>query len=510
MGRSGFYITTAIDYVNAKPHLGHAVEKVGADCMARYRRLCGESVRFTIGTDEHSGNVAKRAAEEGLTPREYCDRMVESFTEAWRGLLISYDDFVRTTEERHHVSVARMMQALHDGGWIYKGDYEGWYCVSCESFYKESDLAEGNCPVHGTRPEWIKEKNYFFALSRFRDRLLAHVKENPGFILPATRRNEILSLLEGGLLDVSASRASVKWGIPLPFDPTQITYIWFDALTNYLTSCGYGEKDSESAGFWPADVHVIGKDITRWHCVVWPAMLMGAGVELPRSVFAHGFLNIEGEKISKTRGNVIYPGELVARYGSDAVRYYLLREVKFEQDGNFSQEGFVQRVNSDLANNLGNLLSRTSAMVAKYRDGALPGWRPGTSMDGGIPEMIPLVYRSYVTAMDAFDFSGALEAVFSLLDRANRLVEETAPWKLARDPSRSADLDVVLYTLCDTLRAAAIMLLPHIPSAAETMLVQLGMSSYVRDARLDDAARFGLCPEGGVLPRGPALFPRVE
>lgn len=510
MGKSGFYITTAIDYVNARPHLGHAVEKVGADCMARYKRLAGERVRFTIGTDEHSGNVAKQAAQEGLSPKEYCDRMVETFVQAWRALHISYDDFVRTTEERHHRSVARMMQALYDGGWIVKGDYEGWYCVSCESFYKETDLVAGNCPVHGTRPEWIKEENYFFTLSRFQERLLRHIRENPRFILPPARRNEMLALLEEGLRDVSASRASVEWGIPLPFDPSQVTYIWFDALTNYLTSCGYGEGDPELGGFWPADVHVIGKDITRWHCIVWPAMLMGAGVEPPRSVFAHGFLNVEGEKISKTRGNVIYPGDLVSRYGADAVRYYLLREVRFDQDGNFSHEGFVQRFNSDLANNLGNLLSRTVSMLFKYREGMVPRWRSGTAMDGGIPGMLPGVFKEYVAAMEEFRFADALAGVFSLLDRANRLVEETAPWKLAREKGREEDLDVVLYTLCDTLRAAAIMLLPHIPASAAKILVQLGMSSYLAQARLEDASRFGLCPEGASVTRGPALFPRVE
>ena len=376
-----FYLTTAIDYANGRPHLGTAYEKITADVIARYQRLCGVETHFLMGLDEHSLNVYRKAREQGLDPLAYCDRMAAIFVDVWRRLDISFDDFIRTTEPRHRVSVQAMTSKIQAAGDIYEGVYEGWYCVSCEAFKPEKDLIDGLCPIHRTKPDWIREKNHFFRLSAYRDRLLAHIHANPAFIEPESRRNEILSLLDGGLEDISISRAGQPWGIPVPYDPSSVIYVWFDALINYITAVGYGTDPAQLAKWWPADLHVVGKDITRFHTVVWPAMLMSAGEALPRQVFGHGWVHFKGEKMSKSLGTAIDPLEAVDRLGADPLRLYLVKEVVYGADGDFSWERFEERYNADLANNLGNLVSRVSAMAHRYRQGRLrPAGAPADTL----------------------------------------------------------------------------------------------------------------------------------
>ena len=363
-----FYLTTAIDYVNSRPHLGTAYEKIGADVIARYKRLSGVETRFLMGNDEHSQNVFRKARELGSIRTPTATRWSTAFREVWAKLSISFDDFIRTTEPRHRAAVQRMAQACYDAGDIYEGHYEGWYCVACEAFKQEKDLVDGKCPIHPTTPEWIREKNYFFRLSKYQQPLLEHYAAHPEFIQPEIRRNEILRLVESGLEDISISRAGQSWGIPLPFDPSSVVYVWFDALINYVAAVGYGTDDALFAKWWPADLHVIGKDITRFHCVVWPAMLMSAGLQLPRQVFGHGWVHFKGQKMSKSLGTVVDPLEAADRLGPDPLRLYLVKEIPYGGDGDFSWERFEERYNVDLANNLGNLVSRVTAMAEKYRD----------------------------------------------------------------------------------------------------------------------------------------------
>ncbi len=368
---SRFFLTTAIDYVNSRPHLGTAYEKITADVIARYKRLCGIETHFLMGNDEHSQNVFRRAAEEGVPPLVYCDRMEQEFRRTWQGLDISFDDFIRTTEARHRAGVVHLVERIYEAGDIYQGEYEGWYCVSCEAFKQEKDLIDGRCPLHLTTPQWIKEKNFFFRLSRYEGAIRRHLESHPEFLQPEIRRNEILRLLEGGLEDISISRAGQAWGIPLPFDPGSVVYVWFDALINYASAVGLGTDDVRFARWWPADLHLIGKDITRFHTVIWPAMLMSARLELPRQVFGHGFLTVDGQRMSKTLGTAIDPVEAASRLGPDPLRLYLVKEIPFGGDGDFSWQRFDERYNADLANNFGNLVSRVAAMAARYRQGRL-------------------------------------------------------------------------------------------------------------------------------------------
>lgn len=502
MSQKTFYITTAIDYVNQKPHLGTAYEKIGADVMARYKRLEGFDTHFLMGNDEHSANVEREAVKRGLDPKEYCGRMSGEFTKVWKALDISYDDFIHTTEERHISSVRKLFGKIHDGGYIYKGRYKGFYCESCEEFISEKDLVDGVCPRHKQPPKEIDEENYFFALSRFEERLLEHIEKNPGFILPVKRANEIVNVIKGGLEDVSISRIGKSWGIPLPTDESHVIYVWFDALTNYISALDYGGDEKLYGKYWPADVHVIGKDITRFHCVIWPAMLMAAEEPLPKTVFAHGFLSLSGEKMSKTRGNILDPMELEKRFGADGLRYLLMKEVPFDRDGDISIELLVNRYNAELANELGNLFSRTATMIVKYLGGDVKTapFGPDSDLYGPLAEAV----EGFREQMEKMHFSRALNAYWPVIQRANRFIEEEKPWELAKNEDSAERLEDVLRQLIAVLRTSGTALSPFLPGKMSAMARILGSKGLEMDSLPPSEAGI----EG--LKRPEPLFPRMN
>ena len=496
-----FYITTAIDYVNQRPHLGTAYEKVGADCMARYKRLGGFDTYFLMGNDEHSTNVEREAIRRGLAPAEYCEQMSEEFQSVWKSLSISYDDFIHTTEDRHIGAVTELFRKIHENGFIYRGSYEGLYCESCEEFISEKDLVDGLCPRHKQEPVKIAEENYFFALSKFEEPLLDHIEKNPDFIRPKIRENEVVNVIKGGLEDVSISRSGKSWGIPLPIDEGHVIYVWFDALTNYISALGYGGGDTGLfEKYWPADFHVIGKDITRFHCVIWPSMLMAAGVELPESVFAHGFISLGGEKMSKTRGNILDPSRMAEVFGTDGLRYLLLREVPFDRDGDISVEILLNRYNADLANELGNLFSRTAAMIKKYFDGNLSerAFDSSAEMHGDLIKAV----EGYRGHMERMEFSRALGAYWTAVQRANRFIEEKKPWELAKDPKRREELEQVFTELLAVLVTSGVVLSPFMPGAMDEMLEHLGIERPgLHDIPPASVAAAGLEPQKPLFPR---------
>jgi methionyl-tRNA synthetase len=508
---SKFYLTTAIDYVNSRPHLGTAYEKIAADVIARYKRLCGVDTRFMMGNDEHSQNVFQRAQELNKDPLAFCDEMESAFREVWGRLDISFDDFIRTTESRHRVAVTTLVSRIAKAGDIYEGFYEGWYCVSCEAFKQEKDLINGNCPVHQKPPDWIKEKNYFFRLSRYQQRLREHYDDHPDFLEPSSRRNEILRLIEGGLEDISMSRTGQAWGIPLPSDPESVVYVWVDALINYASAVGYGQDESLFAKWWPADLHVIGKDITRFHCVVWPAMLMSAGLQLPRQVFGHGWVHWQGQKMSKSLGTVVDPLEAADRLGPDPLRFYLTKEIAFGQDGDFTWERFEERYNVDLANNFGNLVSRVVSMAHRYRQGRLvvPAREPGP-LAAVATDMVS-VYRR---AMDRYALHQGIEAAFSLIDATNEYITTVEPWVVAKDAGRGDELDRQLCDMAESVRIAATLLTPVMPSACREVLGRVGTVTVTDSATELYLDRDGAwtTPPGTErrLVKGPALWPRLE
>ena len=505
---SRFYITTAIDYVNSRPHLGTAYEKIAADVIARYKRLCGVDTRFMMGNDEHSQNVFQRARDLGVEPLAFCDGMEKTFRDVWARLDISFDDFIRTTEARHRTSVTTLASRLADAGDVYEGFFEGWYCVSCEAFKTEKDLEDGNCPVHQSPPQWIKEKNHFFRLSKYRQRLLDHYAAHPEFLEPEIRRNEMLRLLEAGLDDISMSRTGQAWGIPVPSDPQSVIYVWFDALINYISGVGYGIDDTLFETWWPADLHVIGKDITRFHCVIWPAMLMSAGMPLPRRVFGHGWVHWQGQKMSKSLGTVVDPLEAADRLGPDPLRLYLAKEIAFGQDGDFTWDRFEERYNVDLANNFGNLVSRLASMAQRYRQGRLvappsaPGPLAGTA-DGAV--------AAYRDAMDAFALHGGVAAAFQLIDSANEYSAAVEPWVTARDPARAAELDRQLYDVSEAVRIAAVLLTPVMPRSCREVLARVGSVDDAPGLNLDRDAVWATPPGAERrIAKGDPLWPRLD
>jgi methionyl-tRNA synthetase len=509
MGRDVYYVTSAIPYVNAEPHVGTAYEIIGCDLIARYRRLRGDDVFFLTGTDEHSLNVARSAAEQGITPQEWTDRMVPKWRDVWDRLQISNDDFIRTSEGRHAERVQRFVQLLYDRGEVYLGTYEGPYCVSCEEFKQESELVDGRCPIHLREVEWLKEDNYFFPLSRYQEPLLRLYEEHPEFVQPAFRRNEVVAFVRGGLRDLSISRSGSDWGIPVPWDPGHVIYVWVDALLNYITAPGFGVEGSAFERVWPCDVHVIGKDIARFHAIIWPALLMAAGLEVPRTVLVHGFLTVGGEKMSKSRGTGVHPLELLERFGVDSYRYFFLREFPFGSDGNYSMEAIVERHNADLANGLGNLASRVLAMLGSYFDGLVPeAGVPGIEAD--LPEVVAAVGGRVDELMLDLQLTPAVGAVWEIVDRANGYLVEKEPWKIAKDETRREELACVLYAAAETLRILAILVSPVMPSAAERLWAQLGLDGTPSDRRLPDALRWGGLSPGTRTRKGESLFPRLD
>jgi methionyl-tRNA synthetase len=495
-----FYVTTPIYYVNDVPHIGHAYTTVTADAVARWHRLLGDDVFFLTGTDEHGLKVQRAAEAHGIGPQEQADSTSERFREAWQLLDVSYDDFIRTTEPRHHLAVQELLQRVYDNGWIRKGSYAGLYCVSCEAYYAESDLVDGNCPIHGRPVEWLEEDNWFFQLSAFEQPLLDWYEANPQAVQPTGKRNEALGIIRGGLDDVSITRTSIDWGVPVPWDPEHVFYVWYDALINYATAVGFGEDQARFDRWWPHVHHLIGKDILRFHCVYWPAMLMAAGLEPPHRVHVHGYLLVGGEKMSKTALNQIFPADLVADFGVDGFRYHFLRDQPFGPDGDFSYEGMVVRYNTDLANNLGNLLSRVATVVAKACEGVGPAPRPDSPLAPVAAEVLADASAAWADVAP----SRALEATWRLVREANAHLEANEPWKMEPGP----ELDAVLGDALEVLRIVAVLATPAMPATCAEVWRRIGLPGTPTDELLPGAAAWGGYPGGLPVEKGQPLFPR--
>jgi len=504
-----FYITTPLYYVNGPPHLGGTYATLATDTIARYKRMMGFDVKFLSGTDEHGQKIERAAKLQGTTPQALADRVSAQYQKLWKLLGVEYDEFIRTTEKRHHAAVFELYTRAKAAGYIYKGNYAGWYCVSCEAYAPGNDPATPvPCPDCGRQTEWFSEETYFFKLSAFQDRLLELYDKNPGFIRPESRRNEVISFVKGGLRDLSISRVTLKWGIPVPDDPAHVFYVWFDALTGYLSGIGFKTDDAKFSKYWPVDTHIVGKDILRFHTVYWPSFLIAAGLEPPKSVFGTGWWLSKDEKMSKSRGNVVDPFALNEIFGSELLRYYVLREMVFGQDSNFALEAIIQRYNSDLANDLGNLLSRTVAMIAKFRGGRIPS--PGEAKgDASVRDLAARTIENYRSNFDDYNFSRGLENVWELISRVNKYIVENEPWAIAEKPSESGKLDSVLFHAAESLRVIAALVAPVIPKTAQSLWEQLGLDGKVVAVRLSEL-QWANELAGKAIRGGTALFPRLD
>jgi methionyl-tRNA synthetase len=512
MSNKTFYITTPIYYPSDKLHIGHSYTTVAADTTSRYKRLRGYDVMFLTGTDEHGQKIQRKAEDKGVTPKEYVDEIVNGIKDLWKLMKITNDKFIRTTDKYHEEVVQKIFKKLYEKGDIYKSEYEGWYCTPCESFWTKTQLTDGKCPDCGREVELTKEESYFFKLSKYQDRLIKHIEENPDFIQPVSRRNEMLNnFLRPGLEDLAVSRTTFTWGVPVSFDDKHVVYVWIDALSNYITALGYmSDKDENYKKYWPADVHLVGKEIVRFHTIIWPAMLMALGEPLPKQIYGHGWLLLEGGKMSKSKGNVVDPVILIEKYGLDSIRYFLLREVPFGSDGVFSNEALINRINSDLANDLGNLVSRTVAMVDKYFGGVMPTEYQEGEFDEDLKGTVMGTPQKVEELLDKLQYNTALTEIWKMISRVNKYIDETMPWVLAKDEANNKRLAAVMYNLAESLRIISVLIQPFMPETPEKIWYQLGIAGNTDILEWDSSKFWGKYPGGAKVNKGDVIFPRID
>lgn len=511
MDKKSFYITTPIYYPSAKLHIGHAYCTTIADSIARFKRLAGYDVFFLTGSDEHGQKIQLKAQEEGIQPIEYVDRIVAGFQNLWKRLNISNDDFIRTTQKRHEKVVQEIFNRIYAKGDIYKGSYKGLYCTPCESYWTEHQLDENGCCPDCHRPvQEVKEEAYFFKMSKYADRVLQYIEDHPDFIQPASRRNEMINFIKQGLEDLCISRTSFDWGIPVPIDGKHVIYVWFDALTNYLTPIGFLDNPEMFKKYWPADLHLVGKEIVRFHTIIWPCILMALDLPLPKKVYGHGWLIVDGDKMSKSKGNVVDPILLIDEFGADAIRYFLLREINLGQDGNFSRDALIQRINADLANDLGNLLHRTLNMIGKFQQGTVLEAKGGNDVDASLKSDAMQAVKSFAEGMENMQLSATIKNVWAFIGRTNKYIDETAPWALAKDPEKKQELSNTMYNLVESLRIISVMISPFMPTTAERIWKQLNLPQNFAEATLEDIQNWGGTPAGMQVGTPEQLFPRIE